>query len=758
MFRKLFSEKNLLRATTGLVFLTLVTPLLVYKKFINPFIILRISVFQILIELLVALYIGLILFYPRYRPRFSILHAALGIFLAIITIASIFGIDPHRSFWSTPDRAIGLFALFHFAAFFVVIAALRERIAWRKIFLASFGASVVNALMTLLLFTGIVPKNLLFEGDYLRPGAFFGNPAFAAVFMLFHVFIGAYLFATNVKTGRWGLVPRLLLGTGIVLNVIAIFLSQTRATILGLGVGGVIFLLWYAVRRDEGDTSFVKKMRVAARGTLILGFAVLFLFAATRSWVVWQKIPGLGRIAATAPSSLSEQPRFIAWGIALKAIAARPALGYGLENFKYPFDAYYEPALFRQSFSETYFDKPHNVVLEYGVTAGIPGLLAYLGLIGALVFSLVRQHRDPSARLFFVPAIAAYFVQNVFIFDTFGSYLMLMLLCGYAAGLSGGGAAEEPRPSGISRPVRGLKIAVAALSCAAALFVAFRYNVRTLYANNQQYLGMNFFVNKMPARSIQSFNAVFNTLNQYSDYQKRDFALSALEVYQQGLLKDAPDLENILHGAMRLYAESIVNHPHDYYPRVSFADMATNLADIDPAYIKLAEQQLENAFRLSPKRQQVFYVLSRLRIVQGRKKEALEVMKYALDLDPRSPDPHFYYGLLLMDNGRLEEGIAEIENAKALGRKPATPEELRVVGNYYADSGRYAEAEAFYRESLRLRSRDSETRLKLGLVYFTEKKYALAYKEIKNVLRAMPELRASPRFREILPIVEALGL
>ena len=80
--------------------------------------------------------------------------------------------------------------------------------------------------------------------------------------------------------------------------------------------------------------------------------------------------------------------RFMVWNMALQGFKEKPVLGWGQENFNYVFNKYYNPKMYDQ---EQWFDRTHNVFLDWLIAGGILGILSYLLMFFAVVFSLWRK-------------------------------------------------------------------------------------------------------------------------------------------------------------------------------------------------------------------------------------------------------------------------------------------------------------------------------------------------------------------------------
>ncbi len=746
-------EKFFLRSIKGGLYLALLSPVFFAQRFIYPFITPKIFFFQALAEIIFGLWLGLIIFYPAYRPKLTRLTLVLIVFLGVITFSSLLGIDPQRSFWSTQDRGLGLVALFHFGALFLMLANLKHHINWRRYFTATFYVSLFVSLFAIV---QVYTPTFFLESSTGRPGSFLGNPAFLASYLLFHIFLGLWLafdfYRERKKKYDW---RALLLILGVGVEIFVLFLSKTRGAILSFGLGILVTLVYLAFTRKTGGPGEEKWLKRGALALVVLILATGFTFWFTRQDSFWQEVPILNRFTDISFTSTDAQPRVIAWRIAWQSFKERPVLGFGLENFKYPFDQHYNPQLLKYGFTETYFDKPHNVFFEYLVVGGILGLLAYLALLGVFVYSLFRF---PRLRLFLPLGLGlflAYVGQNFFIFDTFGSFLMFFVVLAFIDSL------DPKRDVTSQEETKELtfslwpKVTGVILLVGAAALLVFFLNIRTLYANNRQYWGANYFLNRMSVPALDAYVQALTTPNPYVNDTRRSFISTLVQIYAQGI--QIPDIEKVAKKSMSELALAIKSHPRDFFLRYTFADIGSVFYVFEPKYLDLAEDQIQLAMKLSPKRQSVYYVAAKLKLIRGASKEALELMRQAVQLDEEVGDPHFYYAMTAFGAGDTSLGFKEIELAKKLGREPRTNEELRVLANFYGEAGGYDESIRLYKEALRFNPDDIESELKLGLVYYRSKNWDLA-KETLRVVAGKVDLKQSPFYEELKLIYDRLEL
>ena len=756
--RQVISLRILLALRIAL-YAVLFTPLLFGNSFIFPFIVLKTHVFQALVGVIAALYAAWrFLDRSSPAPRWTPLRVALALGFLAAFVSSVSGVDLMRSLWSTQERGLGLVALLHFAVLAFVLAEVRSHISLTRYATVSIAVSVFAASFS---FVQIVDPMFFLEssggpvGFGGRPGSFLGNPTFLASYLLPHIFLALWLSVVSWRERRG--VQTALYAGGSLLSIAVIFMTQTRGALIGLTLG--FFVLGVMLVFRHGSVRLAKRVTLRSVGlallALIVAAGVGFWF--TRSAALWQSVPGVRRLTTLSLTSPEIQPRLITLAISWDAFRERPILGHGFENFKYPFDRHYDPKLLRYGFGETYFDKPHNVFLEHLVDGGIVGLVAYCALFLSLGYVALRSRDQFVLGLAVSGALAAHVVNNAFVFETFGSWLAFFLV--FALVDAGWLSARVPRdarePAHQSpAPFRHREfLAVCVLGAAFAWVV---WNAGVLYANNREYWVVNYFLNRMPERALQSYRAAAHVpLNPFRNDIQRDFASAVVQSIQQRI--ELPDEAMFVREALDAMDAVVTDKPHDYFPRVSYIDSAATLSPDDAAVMARSEQYLAEALALSPRRQQIRFVEAKLRMVQGRTDEALQAMRAAIDLDPEIAESHFDYALIAFEAERVADGFLALATAERLGRTPRTTPEMRIVANRYADAGNYPKAIELYGKALGLNPDDLESRLKLGIVYFYAGDILAARAELEIVARST-NIRQAPSYELLKPIFDAVGV
>jgi O-antigen ligase len=145
----------------------------------------------------------------------------------------------------------------------------------------------------------------------------------------------------------------------------------------------------------------------AAATSLLLGLiAVVVLHV--RGWARWALVPLIPIAAVIAAALVPNATRLLEramslllhgapgrdelYAAALRAIALRPATGWGMNSFPELYNVFQPVTL------EEYFDKVHNTYLELAFDLGVPAAVALLVSVGLLVWRCFvgfrRRHRD----------------------------------------------------------------------------------------------------------------------------------------------------------------------------------------------------------------------------------------------------------------------------------------------------------------------------------------------------------------------------
>jgi len=718
------------RFVVGCLYGILLVPLVFQQALMHPLVIVKTLYFQILIEVACAGYIVLALFYKEYRPRITPLFIAVCGLLSVIFIAGAFGVNSARSIWSVPDRMTGMILMAHLTAYFIILSGMRQSFSWRRYMQVSLGVSFLVAVFPIiqLIFPGIFFDRL---GD--RLSGTIGNPIFLAAYLFFHVFIAGYYGAeAYVQKKRWW--PYAVVG---LFNVVVILLTQTRGALIALAASLIVL----SVRPILGRNG----MQVQRILLGLWAFCVLFLgvFWATRTHSLWRNVPVLSRIAV---DGFSANNRLYAWRAGLYSWTDNPVLGVGWDNFYAAFNAHYDPRLLRGGFRETFFDRPHNVFVQFLAETGIVGCIVYIALL-VCVFRIARRN------IWLVAMFVAYYTQNFFAFDSMSSYMMFFLTLAWINSMDGNKEYTH------SLHARGGNASQEMLALIASLMVAtsgiYFLNYRLYRASNLEWKAINYFVHGEIPEGFEYMDKALKASTPYHVHIAKDVYPNVASLYKQNI--PLSNVRAVIEDAVRGMTAAAEADPSNYGFWIGLADMMPLIAELDPRYVDQGFMALAQADRISPRRQATEYVRAKLLNLKGDKAGAITAMERAIALDPEVGDAHFYHALLLLESNDGAGGIRALERASVLGREPRTVSEASVTAAQLGDLGMYKESALFFQKALLMKPDDLELTIKLGLVYYFSGDKAAARRNIAKVMEKQ-DLRQSPQYGSLRPILIDLGL
>ncbi|MCD5396141.1 MAG: O-antigen ligase family protein [Candidatus Pacebacteria bacterium] len=607
MISKNFLERCCLNIIQWGGLLLLLSPLIVVPSFFFPFVSPKGFYIMALCEVIFFAYLCLILFFPKYRPRFNLLFFVVSLFLLSLFLSTILSVSFLKSFFSNYERMTGFLFYLHLFGLFLVLIFVFEKKDWIKLlFFSVCVAGIVATIGIIAHFIG--EEKIIFVS---RDGSTLGNSSFFATYILFQVFFGLYLFKVFYKKKT----KLFLLGTLLLLFGVSLFLSGGRAGFYSSLLGIFLVVLFYFAFYYQNP--FIRKLgKIALLTYLLLIFASIILLCVPQSIVQNYFI------------QFSSKARPTVWQIAISGIKERPLFGWGIQNFDLVFARYFNPSLFLKEYGgEIWFDKAHNIIFDTLVKAGIFGLLSYLLIylfaIGVLWQGYLKNKKEFWKAGIFSSLLLAYFVQGLTVFDTPISLLFFFLTLGFVATAPKQKEAEEQ------------KINVGAKVC-------FQFILIFLILG---FIFFEFII--LPARASRLFIQTKNT----QDPSKR-LALS------QKLLETTPfgKYQLRIYLAQNYFKWSDVNKaskkegefiarelkksqkeiPLDLKTSLVLSGIYLELAEkFNKDTLDKAEKTATRAIQISPKNQQGYWLLAEISLLKGDCKKALNFSKYAYDLEPR---------------------------------------------------------------------------------------------------------------------------
>lgn len=661
---------------------SLFAPLVLLSAFYFPYIVPKTLFFQAAVECALFFYILLAVLDKAYAPKFDRISKAVLVFFAAYALAGAFGANPARSFLGTYERMLSVVNLAHYIAFFVIARSVFTGVKDWLIFLRTFvTASVLVSVY------GVAQKlglSGVYHSSIDRIDSTIGNAAFLGGYLIFAVCFALALFLLDRNR-----TARILYALSIVLNLAVIYLTGTRGAALGLAVGLVLLAAAYLFRPAAAR----------AGGREMAGWITAALCAVV-GLVALLELQGGGvfdslrRFTSVSLSDATVQTRILSASTSWSGFLERPVFGWGPENYNLVFDKYYNPKLYP---TENWFDHAHNIFFDTLTATGAVGFIAYFFLLGMLAWVIARGARAaPEAywlRMVLFALLGAYFVQNIFVFDSLASYLPFFMLAAYAA--AGFPHAEEKVASDAKKEklFRNPVPLVAAWLVPVFLLGMYWVNIRPATAAYYTVEAL-----KTDRRDSAQAQVHFERALAKSTFGRHEIrgklADFASEVFADERVTDEERKKAFAEYVFAEMERSIVEDPLNFRNYLYFANyLAGNHAVLTafgiPALVR-ADAVLAEAEALAPNKPPLYLQWGKVKSLRGEHEKAVELFERAVALKPDVVDSQFRLASAYRAAGKDDKALAlYMDIAKGEGLNAQAYVDLAVG---FANLGRGKEA------------------------------------------------------------------
>lgn len=458
-------------------------------------------------------------------------------------------------------------------------------------------------------------RNLLGIGE--RVSGTLGNATYLGGFILFTLFWIAILFReTQLRNAR------LVLGAIAVFHLIILAFTGTRGASLGLGAGIFIVALWHALIRLRPfhiQTSLYKNYALWTLLAIIITPMIIF---STREAPIWQMLPITRQLTANIFETASL--RFSSWDTAINAIKERPLFGWGHEGYIYAFDRYYNPIHYGE---ESWFDRVHNVFLDYAIAGGLVLLISYLSIFILFFTLLIRRAQTEHVSLIAAMGVA-YLVQGMTLFDILPISIPLGIFLAYSIHTITSFRSPEFRTSknitqSVPQPylIAGISILVIATSLYFTSYLPFKTNklileglrIGTHDATRAVELLRQAIESRSPIGAMEARNQLALFGHNYIG-----------ELAQQNMRLDATSLSGLM-AVINTHFQEVLKRGTPLSSKemytISIVNFRAGLVAQDPTlgeyYLKTAEKYLTDGLSIAPTRIELILELMKIASVRG---------------------------------------------------------------------------------------------------------------------------------------------
>ena len=700
----------------SLLFIIPVFPLVVANNLFFPVITGKAFMFRILVELAFALWLVLVFKDKNFAPRWNSLTILVTVFALAALVADLLGVNPIRSIWSNNERMEGWLMIVHLWGYFMVLTSMfREKKWWTRYFNMTIAVAVIISLYGIAQLAGWAQ---IHQGAS-RLDASLGNSAYLAVYMLIHAFLAAYLAAlawAEKKIDRFWIYSALA-----ALFTFILFETQTRGTELGVVGGAFLAMVLYAI--------FAKSSSVRAR-SINAGLAALlvllglgFYFGRDISWI--RSNPMVGRLAniSLSDTTVASRLQYI-WPMAIKGVFSSPktaVIGLGQENFNYIFNASYSPHMWTD---EQWFDRAHNVFLDWLVAGGLIAFLLYIFLYLFSLWYIWKSSLSVAEKSILTGLLAGYAVHNVFVFDNLSSYYLFFVFLAFVFSLRDskgfGWLDTMKRDDEISNYV---VLPFAAIALVAVLYFI---DVRPIQANTDLIAALNSCSGQEGLPTVAPWQKVFDVNAYVTNQEAREQLLSCTGNVISSQSIDNGTKEaffNLVNGEIQKQIAATPNDARVYVLAGSFYNAIGQLQTAQPL--------LEKAHKLSPGKQQVDFELGLNYLNSGKQADGVALFKTAYLADTTYPDAGVNYAAALIATGD------EKDAAPILATNSAWQTDNRIINAYVAEKN-YTKVIAIYKDLAAKNPANAQYRVSLAAAYYADKDVYDAEETMNQAIKDFP--------------------
>ncbi len=483
----------------------------------------------------------------------------------------------------------------------------------------------------------------------------------------------------------------------VLLQAWVIFLSETRGCVVGLGIGIFVAAVLYVVLNPA------RKIRIWG-GSLVVAFGVIVVLLFT----FHADLPQGGMLHRVFNlNDVNTEARLIQWGVALKGYKDHPILGVGPENYYFISNKYYNPAIYQ--YDPSWFDKPHNYLIEVLVTSGIFGFAAYLGL---LVFSLWAMWAAFRKQILLLPefcllvcGLIVYQIQNLFVFDTVGASMAFFIYIGLMAYLwhesRAVDAPNKNRKSGLDPMFSGVAFGISAV---VILYVVYLGNITGLQVAKDVNFGYAYAaVDPQIAKSYfdKGLNSPFDFDPVQFILKYADFATSLAGNPPSGVT--AQFISQNLQDAINAEQEAVKRVPNDPtawqdLSNLYLANSIYNKTALDPNAVLAAQ----TAVNLAPKRPEPEEMLARLDISQNNLTAAAAIYEKIVGDIPQDNEAKLQLAVIYYYSNQSDKAMQTAREVLNSGYQPTAARQIDWLGALYDKQNNFAAAADVYRLAVKI--------------------------------------------------------
>lgn len=610
-----------------------------------------------------------------YEKRFifknSKLDVPILIFLGLLTITTVFSIDPHTSFFGYYTRFHGglLSYITYALLYWGFVSNLNKEHSIKAIHSLIIG-SILVSIYGILQHFGI-DKDLWIQDVQLRIFSTLGQPNWLAAWIVALIPL-SWNYIHQKESLKHFSIKNIFFGNyWISLSVFFVFylvLSYTRSRsgFIALLTAGVAYfsIVIFQHFKENNLPILIKKLAIPTLIILTYSLVAGTVYTPSLNQMFRQNSVQTEQIvdqvtdqaatdstAAPTVSFESSEIRLIVWRGAIDVWKHNPILGTGPETFAY---SYYQHRPAEHNLVSEWdflYNKAHNEYLNQLATTGVAGTIGYLIFhLGVILLLINNFKRDNSENKYLhLAMLSGFFSIIVTNFAGFSVVPVALLMFLFPA-VSVSVLKDQPEDLLKKAELDQTQKIIIGVSVVIALFLMTKtvnyWRADLFYARAQ-------LLNN--TRNFQSAHDEINEAirlrsNEHIYWQTLAESEAGMAVL---LLEINEDMSmQVARSAYENLRKAEIMNPHDVNNLRKQASTLLRLSFVDPGYLAISEQTIVKAVNLAPTEAKLIYNLGVIQLRQGKYDEGIENLEKAIKLRPVYKDAYYALALAFIETGQ----------------------------------------------------------------------------------------------------------
>lgn len=637
-------------------------PLIFFKNTSELFEFNKIIILYIFTILITASWIFKSINLKRFIFRRTILDIPLVAYLSVMLLSTLFSLDPRTSWLGYYSRFNGglvsqiCYALLYWAA----VSNLKRKDLKKLVNFWVAGLLIASLLAILEHFGRGVTCGLMGLGWSVdcwvqdvqnRVFSTFGQPNWLAAALVATIpFTLNIIFDPNSKNSRkiiWSIWLFIFFGT--------LLFTKSRSGILAFGVELLIFAGFFFFYTQKK----ILKKSLSTVATLLVAFIFSILIFGTpwsKSILTKSQTKDLTVNKVQGPAlesggTDSGQIRKNVWLGAIEIWKHYPVFGTGLETYAFAFPMYKPVEHNLVSEWDFIYNKAHNEFLNYLATTGSLGFLAYLSLLGASVFAIIK-----SKNYHILAAYVGIMISNFFGFSVVFVSLLTFILPAMAIIYSKKLDSSEKNKSTDYAFWQWSGFIVASLTACFLMILTIRYWQADVYFNKGKLAHKSSDLVKAKdllekAIKFSSKEPIF-----WSEYSLNNSDIAI--VLQQN--NKSVDADLYAKEAISSSQNAIKLSPYNLNSKKIYVTVLSKLSQFDAKFLTEAARILEDSIKISPNDPKLYYQLGLMYLKNGKNDLGLKALEKAVELKPNYKEGRFALGLTYKDFEQFDKAKIQL--------------------------------------------------------------------------------------------------